>query len=385
MRQTIGQTIKYSEGTQSAYAEKTRISASARLLSIDIVRGWAMLTMLLTHAGNEISNVDYRSAFRWSELSSVEMNSAQNWIGFAIGISAPAFFILLGMGFSLFVVSRKKRKWSEWEITKFSIVRGLIFIAIEQLVLNWQFTTFQYHPNVGVLTSMGIILIILALLRRFNVWTVAVFGIMILLGVQAYYYFVGQPADYNVLRSLFVVQSSSPMETTEFTFPILGWLPLVLLGYVTGNLIAEKRITLRRLSKLVGIGLLILFFAIRVLNGFGNLYDEHFFAFTKIPPSLAYTLFYAGIVFIMMWLYTYSKGGALNTILALFGQTSLLFYVLHEEFILNLTGRIFNEFPYSPIMLTFISFSFAAVVLYFVCYRYRDLRRKYPDSALKYF
>ena len=179
MRQTIDQTIKYNEVKQSTYAEKTRISASARLLSIDIVRGWAMLTMLLTHSAHEISNVDYRSAFRWSDMSPVYMNSVQDWIGFVIGISAPAFFILLGMGFSLFVVSRKKRDWSAWEITKFSIIRGLIFIAIEQLVLNWQFSTFQYHPSIGVLTSMGTILIILAIIRRFNVWAIATFGILI--------------------------------------------------------------------------------------------------------------------------------------------------------------------------------------------------------------
>ena len=232
---------------------------------------------------------------------------------------------------------------------------------------------------------MGIILIILALIRHFNVWAIATFGIIMLLGVQTYYYFAGQPTDYQLLRSIFIVQSSSVSESVEVIFPVLGWLPLVLLGYVTGHFIAEKRITLRSLCKRVGIGLLILFFAVRSLNGFGNLYDEHFFAFTKVPPSLAYMLFYAGIVFLLMWLYTYYQGGALSTILTLFGQTSLLFYVLHEEFILNLIGRIFNKLPYSPITLTLISFSFAAIVLYFICYRYRDLRRKYPDSVLRYF
>lgn len=387
MRQSISRPVAYDGGEQlkAEHSEKTLVSASTRLHSIDIVRGWAMLTMLLTHSANEISGVNYRSAYRWDEFAPVYMNSLQDWIGFVIGIAAPAFFILLGFGMALFVESRKKRNWTEWEITRFLTVRGCIFIAIEQLILNWQFSTLHYYPYVGVLATMGITLIMLALIRRLNVWVVASIGVAVLLTVQAYYYFVGQPTDYILLRSILVAPSSSPFEAITVTFPVLGWFPIVVLGYVAGRLIAEKRIKLRRFSLLLGCALLTVFLIVRVANGYGNLYDGHFFAFTKVPPSLVYLLFYSGVVFLMIWGYTYYKSGFVGEILILFGQTSLLFYVLHEEFILNLLGRIVSKFSYAPITLTFISATLAAIILYFLCYRYRDLRRKYPDSVLKYF
>lgn len=370
-------------GKSASTRVKSAVKTTTRLVSIDVVRGYAMLMMLLSHAAHEIPGVDYRAAYRWTEHSPVQMNTLQDWIGLVIGVAAPAFFLLLGLGLALFHASRRRREWTEAEITRFMVTRGLLFIAIEQLLLNWQLPVMHYHPYFGVLSAMGITVVMMAFLRLLSRRSILLLTVITTLSVQAYYYFAGQPETWSFVRSLFLAMS--PVDTVEATFPVLGWLPFVLIGFYCGQLLSEKRVNMRRLALTMGCGLFCVFLVVRFAGGFGNLYMGHPLALTKVPPDLAYISFYASMTFFMLYVHTFFTSGMFINVLTLFGQTALFFFVLHEEYVLNLSSRALSSLPFDPMLLSLINAVIATTLLYFLCIRYRDLRRKYPDSVLKYF
>lgn len=366
-----------------------RTRVSTRLIAIDIVRGYAMLFMLLSHSADDIPGLDYTTAFRWDMANVPHLTSLADWIGFILHLSSPIFFLFAGFSLAFFVESRIQRKWDPKRITRFLMTRALVLIAIDQLVLKWQFTTFEYYHYFGVLFTIGSCIFIVSCLWRYKTSLIAILAFVILIAVQAYHYYNFQPAEPSILHTTLLGYSGDIVPITDTTFPILAWLPVILFGFVCGRLLKEGHIRLQPFSWRAGVGLLLIWAVIRLFGGFGNYYTGNPLIFTKFPPDLAYFTFYLGWSFLLLWAHTrfsnFNRTLYANIILV-FGQTALFFYTLHQKFILNITSRLAVALRVGdPVLTSFLSFTIAAVVLYFLCYRYRDLRRKYPDSVLKYF
>ncbi len=109
------------------------------------------------------------------------------------------------MGIYLFQESRKKRGWSETRITQHLAIRGFLFLIIQHLIENpaWIMGLSIFAspdlpagdpiPGVmgppsflfGVITALGLSMILMSLLRRLPIWAVLGLGFGVMLLSQA--------------------------------------------------------------------------------------------------------------------------------------------------------------------------------------------------------
>jgi len=110
---------------------------------------------------------------------------------------------------------------------------------------------------------------------------------------------------------------------------------------------------------------------------------------SKAPPSLSYLAFKLGIaalIFAALIAFpTLIDAGPLR-LLTLIGQTSLFFYVMHIV-IYHVLAQCFFLFdpPELPgIMYGYAVWALGMAALIPLCARYRALRKRYPESVLRY-
>jgi hypothetical protein len=72
-----------------------------------------------------------------------------------------------------------------------------------------------------------------------------------------------------------------------------------------------------------------------------------------------------------------------NGPLLVFGQTAMFFYLLHR-LALEIPATYFGLRGFGDISTTYIVWAVMLVPLYFACKWYRDVKKSYPDSLLKY-
>lgn len=357
-----------------------------RLAAIDMTRGMALIFMLIKHSAGRIPGLNYRIDYGWDELNLFANGyPPEIWIGLIGG--TVIFFIMSGFGLAFFEASRLKKGWSQWQVTRYLLIRGAVLIAFDWLVLPWDFyPTIAYRPwAYFVLTSIGICLWGIALLRRLPTrWLIALI-VIITSATQILYYTLGTPpSDVNLLRSLFLY--IGPNDPIDFGFPVIPWLAVMLVGFVSTRYIKDHpqhfgRFTL--MGSLIAFGGYLLTIA---FNDFGRLYYEHPLIMTKHPPALDYLFFYFGITYGLLHLF-----GRLSALeqtpllrgLALLGQTSFFFYLIHS-YVLSATILPLRRVIDQPVAVSFIGCAIALVILYPLCAKYRQIRSAHPNSLLQY-
>lgn len=360
-----------------------RSEKNQRILALDIVRGYAMLAMLLSHSSWRLPDLNYRVAFGWDNLIVPELMPPQSIIGFILQAATPIFFLLAGFSLPLFIESRRKRGWDEGDITRFLIIRGLVLIALEFGFVNLDLAPGTYGQRISVLTAMGLSLIVMAFLRRLNLGALVVLMVALLLGTQTIYYVYGRPEQPSMLYALLLAPHDTPWSVE---FPLLPWLPVILLGYVSSYAIIQNIISLERYSLKMGILLIGLWLVIIANNDIGNLYTARRIIFTKHPPDLAYLFLYLGAAFWLVWLHTrfqHLNTGRVFRAAALLGQSALVFYVLHVK-VLDMLSFPFTTLERPPLEISFLMAVLALPILLMICWQYRALRQRYPRSVLQY-
>lgn len=354
-----------------------------RILALDIVRGYAMLLMLLSHSSWRLPDLDYRVAFGWDNLITPDLSTPQSIIGFILQAATPIFFLLAGFSLPLFIESRRKQGWNEWDITRFLIIRGLILIALEFGFVNLDLAPGTYGQRISVLTTIGLSLIALAFLRRLNLGWLVTLMLALLLGTQMVYYVRGPQETSSLLYA--VLFAPYPTLPWSVEFPVLAWLPVILLGYISGYIV-QKGTRLETYALKMGILLIGLWLIIVANDDFGNLYTARRIIFTKHPPDLSYLFLYLGAAFWLIWLHM--RFQAVNARLpfravAVLGQSALVFYVLHVK-VLDALSFPLTTLELSPLDISFLMTLVALPILFFICWQYRALRRRYPQSFLRY-
>ncbi len=354
-----------------------------RLTALDIVRGYALLAMLLSHSSWRLPDLDYRVAFGWDNLIVPDLSTPQSRIGFILQAATPIFFLLAGFSLPLFIASRRQRGWSEWQITRFLIVRGLVLIALEFGFVNLDLAPGTYGQRISVLTAIGLSLIALSVLRRLHLAWLITLMLALLFGTQLIYYVQGRPEQPSMLYALLL----APHDTVwSVEFPLLPWLAVILLGYVSGYAVSLRQINLKAYSRSMAILLIGLWLIIITNDDFGNLYTARRIIFTKHPPDLAYLLLYLGLAFGLIWLHTRFErvnGWLPFRVTALLGQSALVFYVLHVK-VLDLLSFPLAGLELAPLEISFLMALLALPILLVICWQYRALRRRHPHSVLQY-
>ncbi|MCB9451295.1 MAG: DUF1624 domain-containing protein [Anaerolineaceae bacterium] len=374
---------------------------NSRFVVLDMLRGIAMLLMALDHAA-----YFSRSGIAAESYDCIKPE-LESWphilSGILTNIATPIFYVLAGSSVAFFEASRRNRGWTEWQITRFLLVRAVVLFLLDALLVVG---VYQSPPTLSVLSAVGVALVMLAFLRRLPVWVVTLVGFILIVVVfpTGLYLMAGIVQEmglaefstqYPLLKLLFL-QNTSVFPPVQY--PILGWPPLGLVGYVFGRLLINRKITLSFKIGWLGVAGLGIWFILRLVRGYGNFlpYQSdwepvYFIIQNKQPPSLVYILFYLSLALLILAALLRFQRLILPTvighILTVFGQTALFFYAAHLLIYGLIIPRILPSqtvFVGRGLIRCYLAFVLGILILYPLCIGYRKLKRTHPNSVLRF-
>jgi uncharacterized membrane protein len=331
-----------------------KVLASGRLLSVDVLRGIAMVVMALDHARDYFSSVQFAPedlSQTWGTLFFTR------WI---THFCAPVFFFLAGTGAYLFA-SRIK---STGEIARFLWTRGLWLVVLEYTVVGF---SWAFHFPFGLaqtIWALGWSMVVLSLLVRLPVRWIAMTGVaMIALHNLTDWVMPAQFGGFAWLWTILHVPGFIQVIPGKFAliigYPLIPWIGVMAAGYAFGAIMKLPPQRRQRIVLALGAGATLAFLILRGTNLYGNppytsqgsfiaaadangpwhvqktltLTVISFFDVQKYPPSLQFLLMTLGpSLMLLAWLdrCTISQGiGRITGFFLVYGRVPLMFYVIH--------------------------------------------------------
>ncbi len=373
---------------------------SKRSFSLDALRGVVMLLMAMRHA--EIFLTSYITPPEmWGGQMPKLHFGLQYWTRFVGHICPTGFFFLMGVGMTLFSVSRRKKGWGDFSIFSHLALRGIILIGLQFCLVNilWVFDNpsriYPDHTPIlfyfGVLYCLGSVLILNALILRLHSSIVIVVGVACIIITNL---FIPDPELFSEKYSILIRAILIPGQTgiTQVLFPIIPWFCFTSFGIVFGRIFLKNRQQAYNGGLIVGGILIVSFIVIRFSGGFGNFIPYRaddwrlFFFISKFPPSLAYMSVTFGELLVLLWVFSRFENSLSRQIkfLAVFGRSALFFYLVHIS-MLAFIGQVFFR---NGACLTEMYFVWGGVVfvLYYLCRWYGDFKSRQPiESVWRFF
>lgn len=375
-----------------------------RLYSIDILRGFVIVLMLLDHV---------RETFFLHVQVGDPMDITTTGSFLAISrifahICAPSFIFLTGLSAYLYMQKNQSKKDTAW----FLFTRGLFLIFLELTFVNFAWT-FQFPMEklyLQVIWAIGISMVCLSVLIYLPKKALFILAIFIIFGHNLLdnIHFTKDEFLYipwSILHDKNWIEFSETLKART-TYPVLPWIGVISLGFIAGNWFDKNMSFQTRKSYLLkaSISLLIAFIVIRFINIYGDkekyiTYNSSvdtilsFFNVTKYPPSLLFLLLTLGIsAFLLIYFEKYQNSKAI-TWLKNFGAAPMFFYILHlyvlkflyliavDNFGLNQGSYFGFDSMWQIWLLTII----LAFILYFPTKWYANLKQRRKDLTwLKY-
>ena len=306
-------------------------SVGARVSSLDLVRGVAMILMAIDHvrvysgvpAGGPTFGVFFT---RW----------ITNFV-------APTFVFLAGTSAYLY----GRRYLHRAPLSKFLAVRGVWLILLELTILRifWTFNfDFRHYLLAGVIWMIGWSMIALAGAIYLPTIAIATIGLsMIVLHNVADLFrdqlehAFGDTGPSWLLKMVyfggsFEIGGSGP--PLFILYVLIPWVGLMFTGYAFGPVTERPAEPRRRIYLWLGVVLTGLFIALRLIGVYGDPrpWNKHaLFSFlnaAKYPASLEYLLMTIGPMFIL-WALAERWKGRLASIIETFGRVPMFYYLLH--------------------------------------------------------
>ncbi len=316
---------------------KPTVRTSTRLASIDALRGFVMLLMLLDHV---------RETFLlWvpvaDPVDATTTDPAYFFTRLTSTLCAPVFVALTGLSAYLY-----SQRHSRTQTSAFLLKRGAFLILLELTLVNFVWRA-QFPPTIlylQVIWAIGLSMIVLATLIHLPHKVVAAIGIGIVAGHNLL-----DPvtvAEGHPLHLVWSLLHDRAMVTIQgfpvrFSYPVLPWFGVIALGWTVGPWFASGDGATRR-NRLVRTGALLLvgFILLRALNIYG---DAPWFvvadaplrtamsvlALTKYPPSLLFLMSTLGVGLLLLALFERVEGTRAIGWLAVFGGAPMFFYLFH--------------------------------------------------------
>jgi uncharacterized membrane protein len=374
---------------EAAAPARASSAGAERIVAIDALRGTALVLMALDHA----------SFFAGAGLQAesyggqpVALQSSAYWgSGLLTNLASPIFWLLGGYSLALFAASQRRKGRSEWVTTRYMLVRAAIILALDLTICAWFWL--GSTPYVHVLTTMAVGMALLSLLRFLP--NAALLGGTLLV-MLAYQFYLGANASslaagapQSLGQAFWLTYSYETRPVIGFA--VLGWAPLMWLGFALGRQQRHAAMRSPRTWLLGGLGLLLLWLVLRLAGGFGDLgpfgavgaSPAHFLIMAKAPPSLSYLAFNLGLSALLLALFYTRSAWISRGLLApllLVGQVSLFFYVAHIV-IYHLVARVVlaGDIPGPRIVWGYLAFGTGLALLLPLCAGYRRLRKRYPQ------
>lgn len=267
---------------------------TARIESIDLLRGLIMIVMALDHTRDYFGDL---AANPTNLATTTAALFATRWV---TNICAPVFFLLTGTGAYLSL----RRRGSIGALSRFLVTRGLWLILLELTIgrFFWQFNLDYRVTMLTVLWAFGWSMLVLAALVHLPPRGVAAFGIaMIVL------HNLLDPIRTGVIGMLHApsVFLATPQHMVFSAYPVIPWMGVTAVGYGLGTLFDLPAASRRQLLGRLGGALVAGFLIVRTINVYGDpsrwsaqktaLFTVlSFLNTTKYPPSLLFLMMTLG-------------------------------------------------------------------------------------------
>ena len=310
---------------------------SKRIESIDLLRGFIMIIMLIDH----VRGYFHRDAFLYSPTDLSQTSTPIFFTRWITHFCAPVFVFLAGISAYLYGAGKTRKA-----LSAFLLTRGIWLIFAECIIvsLEWSFNPSYPFFNLQVIWAIGVSMVVLSALVYLTRRAILLIGIVLVAG-------------HNLLDGIHV-GGSGPLsflwavlhDPNEFTFgqfsvfvhyPVLAWIGIMTLGYCTGSLYVHNANPGKRrgLLLIAGFAAITLFIVLRLGNVYGDAahwsqQKNLFFSFlsflnvTKYPPSLLYTLMTLGPALIFLSLAENPLPAWTGRVIIL-GKVPMFYYLLH--------------------------------------------------------
>lgn len=372
-------------------------ATTGRLLTIDALRGLAMVLMALNHTSYFVFVsvwAEHRAGFP------TVLSSWPYWVTGLISYGAPTIFWLVsGVSIALLNASRARRGKSRWSIIHYLWIRAGLLLVLDITVfsIGWGVAVgrVDYDFSLSVLSSLAVGMLLMSLLQFLPGRVIVILMVMLLAGyqwvVESIFPVPAQPHD--LWLALWLVPSDATRP--KVWFPVLGWFGLMGLGFALGQRLSSPILQDWRTWGMAGLGLLAGWLTIRLSGGYGNFVPyapgdpwHYFLIMSKWPPSLDYFTFTLAITVLAMAAFC-SLSQLLQRPplrwLVILGQVSLFFYVAHPVVygcLARIGQAVLGTVP--GIVRYYVIWIAGVAVLLVLSDAYRQLRRRHPDSVLRY-
>lgn len=370
-------------------------SKTARLFPLDALRGLIMVLMALDHANHFVAQ-QHSSGEYWVGSFPIYHDALTFLTRFVTHLAAPGFFFLMSAGIVMFADTRRKRGWSEWEIIRHFLVRGLVLIALQLLVVNrvWELSPGGWAVNIyiGVLFALGGAMILSSLLLWLAPKYLLILTIVLALGTEllvpdmSLWGPTGITNPVDVLNPLLVQPGG--IAGLWSNYPVFPWLELVTFGMFFGYwLLDDKKKAYNRII-ILGAAFLVTFFVIRYFDGFGNLRPREgdtwidFLNVVKYPPSITFNLLAMGMNLILLGLFARLRQNRQRFFqpLIVFGRVPLFFYLNHLFLYAGLGWLLTPNGTSIPAM--YPIWVLGLLILYPPCLWFGRLKHKQPANSI---
>ena len=255
-----------------------------RLLSLDALRGVAVILMMEQHLGVWLWHPEHPGR---GAIAQAPGFMAINGLG---GLAAPTFITLAGVGTSLLVASRRAAGVPGRALDRTLVQRGLVILACGYL-LNWLTPSWFSLGSWFVLHMMGFAIATAPLWRRLPSAALLAAEPLLFAASVAVQAWLRTPRllDNPRMSDLDLPGGALRLALAEGQFPVLPWLALFLVGMVLGRwLLADRppRVALlARLCLLAGLVLVGLDLASKHLPALAFFQAEPWWRLVRVAPS----------------------------------------------------------------------------------------------------
>lgn len=354
---------------------------SGRWQGIDAVRGLVMVLMTLDHASASFNagrlTADGAAMLR-PGLVLDPLQFVTRWV---THLCAPTFVLLAGVSLALSATRRRRAGMPNSQIDRDILIRGALLIGLELGWMSWIWRL-GFPIQLGVLYAIGASMILMIALRRLPALLVGGLGVAMMIGGEL----IQGWLDPSVILAA-ATMTGGRIGSVVYLYPFLPWTGFMLVGWALGVRLAGPGMRARDWLVLSGIAALT-FAIVRGYNGYGNAHllrsDGSWIEWlhvSKYPPSLTYAALELALAFALLalaWAWTRPWRP-----LQVLGQTALFYYLLHVH-LLKLAANASGMHKSEGLGVTALAWLAVMVALYPLCRCYLALKRKHPDSALRF-
>lgn len=365
-----------------------------------------MVIMALDHVRDFFTDVHYNPL----DLTKASaMLFLTRWI---THLCAPTFMFLSGVSSSLSLSRRNDKK----EASFFMIKRGLMLILMELTIVCFGF---MFDPKfqlniLAVFWALGCSMIVLAGLIHFKPVYIAVFGLILIFGHNAFDHIHTDTLGNSRLLWMLLHEGGYYREYSLMVlYPIIPWIGVMAVGYAFGSFFKLDGQYRRTLFIRIGLACLCLFLILRGFNIYGDPVEWHtqgiwwksilsFINFQKYPPSLAYLLMTLGIAILALG-FLDDIDNKLTRIFTVYGRVPMFYYMAHlylghtTQLVVAFFGGyqlkyffrgLFVGYPPSfgyGLPVVYLVWIFVVVALYLPCRWFMKIKQTRTDKWLRYF